>query len=238
MSFKPFFTFFALAALPLSAGAADAGWTGEASLTGSRTTGNTETTDIGLGLNLTNETDDWRQNFRATADFGRVSGANSRERYVLAYQLNHDFSDHIYFYGNSDYFNDQFGAFAEGYFIGGGAGYKIVESDPLSWDVEGGVGFRSQTSQGPLSLTEDELALRGASQLKYDLNENVSAYNNSEIQDGESNTYLWNELGLTATLAGNLAARASFRIDHNTVVPQDREPTDTVTRFGIVYTMK
>jgi putative salt-induced outer membrane protein len=59
-----------------------------------------------------------------------------------------------------------------------------------------------------------------------------------EIIWSESDTYIWNDIGLTATLAGNLAARASFRIDHHTDVPVGRENTDTITRFGLVYTMK
>lgn len=238
MKLTGFLTTVALIAVPVSASAQLAGWSGEASLTGSQTTGNTETTDVGLGLNLTKDSDLWRHNFRASADFGRVSGANTRERYVLGYQLDRDLTDRLYVYGNGDYFSDQFGAFEEGYFLGTGLGYKAVLPEPLAWDLEAGLGFRSQTTQGPLSVTEEELALRAASRLNYVLNDNVTAYNNSEVQYGASNTYLWNEVGLTATLAGNLAARASFRVDHNTDVPLGRENTDTITRFGIVYTMK
>jgi len=39
-------------AFATTAAAQDTGWSGEASLSGSKTTGNTETTDLGLGLNL------------------------------------------------------------------------------------------------------------------------------------------------------------------------------------------
>ena len=49
----------AAAILAISAGTANAqiteGWTGEASLAGSKTSGNTDTTDIGLGLKLQKE---------------------------------------------------------------------------------------------------------------------------------------------------------------------------------------
>ena len=214
------------------------GWSGEASLTGSRTTGNTETTDIGLGLNLQKATDVWKHTFKASADFGRVSGTTNRERFVLGYQIDRNLTDRLYVYGNADYFSDKFGAFEDGYFLGTGLGYNLVLPEPMAWDVEAGVGYRSQTTQGPLSVTEKEVALRGASKLKFLLNDNVSAYNNSEVIYGDSNTYLWNETGLTATLAGNLAARASFRVDHNTDVAVGREKTDTITRFGVVYTMK
>lgn len=228
------------------------GWSGEASLTGSKTTGNTETTDLGLGLNLKKESDKWRHTFRASADFGRVSGDTNKERYVLGYQLDRDLTDRLYAYGNADYFQDGFGAFKDGYFIGTGLGYKVVEPAPLGWDVEAGLGYRSQkpriaagTTQAVIDqLIEDdligrqnELAARGASKLTYDFNDAVSAYNNSEVIWSDSDTYLWNELGLTANLAGNLAARASYRIDHHTDVLPGTEKTDTITRFGIVYTM-
>ena len=46
------------------------GWVGEGSLTGSRTTGNTETTDIGLGAKLEKETDTW--NHKLKGNWGEV----------------------------------------------------------------------------------------------------------------------------------------------------------------------
>ncbi len=219
-----------------SASAQVAGFTGEASLSGSKTSGNTDTTDLGLALNLQKTSGLWRHTVKASADFGEVSDDTNKQRFVVGYQIDRDLSDRLYVYGNADYFNDKFGSYEEGYFVGTGLGYKLIEPAPLGWDVEGGVGYRSQTTQ--LGVTEKEVALRGASKAKYDVNDNVSVYNNSEVIWGDSNTYLWNETGITATLAGNLAARASFRLDHNTDVPTGTEKTDTVTRFGVVYTMK
>ena len=232
----------AAALLVITTGTAQAqiteGWTGEASLTGSKTTGNTDTTDIGLGLKLNKEADVWRHKFKALADLGRADGLTNKKRYNLGYQIDRDFNDRLYGYANADYFSDDFGAFQEGYFVGGGLGYKAILPAPISWNVEGGVGYRSQEEQGALGLTENEVALRGFSDFDYIFNDNVSLYNDTEIIYSSSDTYIWNETGITATLAGNLAARASFRVDTHSDVPLGREKTDTITRFGIVYTMK
>lgn len=225
------------------------GWSGEASLAGSKTTGNTDTTDLGLGLKLQKETDQWRHKFKALADVGKVSGDTNKKNYSLGYQIDRDVNERLYVYGNADYFSDDFGPFKQGYFLGTGLGYKAVLPEPLSWNLESGLGYRSQKSRildndiltNPLGLTSDrenELALRAFSDLDYKLNDNVSAYNDTEIIYSKSDTYIWNETGLTATLAGNLAARASFRIDTHSDVPVGTEKTDTITRFGIVYTMK
>jgi putative salt-induced outer membrane protein len=214
------------------------GWTGEAALTGSRTTGNTDTTDVGLGLNLEKSADVWRHKFKASADYGESADIKNKQRFVLGYQIDRDINERLYAYGNADYFQDDFGAFQTGYFAGGGLGYKLVLPDPLKWDVEGGLGYRSQETQGPISITENELAFRGASNIDYILNDNVSLYNNTELLYSASDTYIWNETGITAQLMGNLAARASFRIDNHSNVPVGREKTDTITRVGVVYTIK
>lgn len=220
------------------------GWSGEASLTGSKTTGNTETTDVGLGLKLKKEDGLWRHKFKALADYGKVDGAKNKQRFALGYQIDRDIYDHLYVYGNADYYKDDFGAFKQGYFLGTGLGYKAILPEPISWNLEAGLGYRSQKTQDPippallpLSVTENELALRGFSDFDWVLNDFVSAYNDTEIIYSKSDTYIWNEIGLTATLAGNLAARASFRIDNHSDVPLGRKKTDTITRFGIVYTM-
>lgn len=223
-----------------TAASAQDGWAGEASLAGSRTTGNTETTDLGLAFNIQKDGDLWRHTARGSADFGRVSGVNNKERFTLGYQLDRDLTDRLYVFGNADWYKDDFGAFETGYYLGTGLGYKVILPAPTQWDVEAGLGYRSQKTQGTIlvpSVTEDELALRGASKFKWDLNDNVSFYNNSEVLYASSDTYLWNETGITATLMGNLAARASYRIDHHTDVPVGTEKTDTITRFGVVYTI-
>lgn len=231
----------AIALLPLTAHAQIAdGWSGEASLTGSQTTGNTETTDVGLGLKLAKEGDVWRHKFNASADYGRAGGATNKQRFVLGYQIDRDITDRLYGYANADYFNDDFGAFEDGYFLGTGLGYEMILPDPISWNLEGGLGYRSQTAQsvaGVAAPTTNELAARLGSDFDWTLNESVSLYNDSELIYSESDTNIWNEFGLTATLTGRLAARASFRIDHHTDVPVGREKTDTITRFGLVYTM-
>lgn len=232
-----------------------AGWSGEASLSGSKTTGNTDTTDLGLSLNLQKESDKWRHTFNASADFGEVDDVQNKKRFTLGYQIDRDLTDRLYVYGNADWFSDDFGAFDTGYFIGTGLGYKLFQPAPLGWDVEAGVGYRSQSPRElnvPGEITQvafdardlagdfdsqNEIAARGASKITYDFNDAVSLYNNSEVIWSKSDTYLWNEIGLTANLAGNLAARASYRVDHHTDVIAPTKKTDTITRFGIVYTM-
>jgi len=217
------------------------GWSGEASANGSRTTGNTDTLDFGLGLRLQKEAGPWTHNFRANADFGEVDDQSTRERFELGYQIDRDINDRLYVFGNGDWFSDEFGPFQDGYFAGAGLGYKVILPDPIGWDLEGGAGFRSQTAQDTILLdgeTTNEFALRGHSDFDYKLNDNVAIYNDSEILWSSSDTYIWNEVGITAQLIGNLAAKASYRVDYHSNPPIGAVGTDTISRIGVVYTLK
>jgi len=221
-------------------------WSGEASANGSRTTGNTDTQDFGLGLKLQKEAGPWTHKFKANADFGEVNGVSTRERFDLGYQIERDINDRLYVYGNGDYYSDQFGAFQDGYFIGAGLGYKVILPEPIGWSLEGGAGFRSQTEQDTIAAdlsiidgdTSNEIGLRGRSDFDYKFNDNVSLYNDTEIIWSSSDTYVWNEVGITAQLIGNLAARASYRVDYHSNPPLGSVSTDTISRIGVVYTLK
>ena len=232
------------------------GWNGEASLAGSKTTGNTDTTDIGVAIKLQKETNQWRHNLYGSADFGENDDVTNKQRFTAGYKLDRNLTERLYTWGNIDYFNDDFGAFENGVFLGTGLGYKAILPAPAKWDLEVGLGYRSQSPQRPdvpgdvtqaefdlLDAEGDfdrtnELALRGASFFDYDFNDNVSLFNNSEIIYSSSDTYVWNDIGVTAQLFGNLAARASFRVDYHSDPLPGVESTDTITRVGVVYAIK
>ena len=236
----------ALFTLPAGAQIPD-GWSGEASLSGSRTSGNTETTDIGIALKVKNTEGIYRNKFKATYDLGTVDERDNKNRLFLGYQLDRDFNDQVYGFGSLNYFSDDFGAYETGYYAGGGLGYKVYLEEPLTLSFEGGLGYRNQQTrptgtQGTdgfiASLEESELAALFGSDFSYDFNEAVSFKNNTEILISDSDTYTWNDAGITAKMGDNLSAKFGIRIDHHTDVPVGRENTDTITRGTLVYKMQ
>ena len=225
------------------------GWGGEASVSGSTTSGNTSTTDVGLALHLNKTHGVWKHNFDTTYDLGKADGIDNKNRWYIGYKLDRKINDRLYAYGNANYFTDDFGGYKQGSFAGAGLGYTVFEPDPMTWTLEAGAGYRSQKLREIIvdpnnpalntpSMKQNDFALRGASKFDYKFNDAVSLFNNSEVIWSQSDTYLWNDIGVTAILAGNLAARFSFRADHHTDVPVGIEKTDTITRGSIVYTLK
>jgi putative salt-induced outer membrane protein len=217
------------------------GWSGEASISGSKTTGNTDTTDIGAAIKLAKTDGPWRHKFYTTYDLGTASGVDNKNRWTIGYQLDRQISDHLYPLGTSNYFTDDFGSVKNGSYLGAGIGFEAIKTDAMKWDLEAGAGFRSQKTRGTVlvfPVREEEIAFRGSSNFTYQFNDAVSFFNNSEITRSDSDTYIWNDTGITAQVAGNLAARFNFRVDHHSTVPFGVEQTDTITRGALVYTLQ
>ena len=89
----------ALAALGTAAYAQDAaenGWSGEGSLSAGMTTGNTETTDIGLGVDATRTMNLWKVGLKATADYGETEGEETKNRIFLGTNLDRQINARLF----------------------------------------------------------------------------------------------------------------------------------------------
>ncbi len=242
----------AIAALSLIAAPALAedeatGWTGEGSLSAGVTTGNTETTDLGLGLDIGRDFGVWKVGLQAAADFGETAGVETRNRIFLGTNLDRQINDKLFGFGAISYEKDEFSGFASRTFIGGGLGYEIFNSDTLGWTVRGGPGFKIDEIEAVLdnstipatvlvpAVTEESISALGESNWRYAFNDNVGLTNDTKALWADTSTQISNITALTAQLNGSLSARISFEARHDTNPPLGFEDTDTISRVSLVY---
>jgi putative salt-induced outer membrane protein len=235
-------SFVMLCAASTAAAQDDPGWTGEIALNGAKTTGNNDTTDVGLAFKVNKRSADWRHSLKGTTDFGRNEGSTNKRRYRLGYKIGRDLAPRVYSFANLDYYSDDFGAFKHGYYAGAGAGYSVLIDKPTLWRLEGGAGYRSQKARlqandvsGLASRKEAFISARAYSDLEHHFNERVSLTNDTELFYSDIDTFVTNEVGVTSQMFESLSLRASFRVETHTDVPEGREKTDTISRIGIVY---
>ena len=243
--FYPFCAAMVFSAVP--ALAQDGKWTGEGSFSAGYTTGNTETTDLGLGLDLARETQVWKTSLEALADFGETDGVETRNRWFLAGQLDRQINDRLYGFGRVSYEQDEFSGFDSRTFVGGGLGYEILTGERTSWSVEGGPGLKidevreivtTDADGNPQvipAMTEESFSVIGASNFAHSFNENVAFTNDTSVLYAEESTQVGNISAITADLTGALSARFSFEVRHDTNPPPGFEDTDTATRVSLVY---
>lgn len=229
--------------LPLGcAFAQDASWTGEGSFSAGVTTGNTETTDLGLGLDLSRETTLWTTTLEALADFGETDGTETKNRFFLAGQLDRQINDRLYGFGRASYEQDEFSGFETRTFVGGGLGYDVLTGPRQTWAIEGGPGLKidevRETTDGTTVIpaeTVESFSVFAASAYAFQFNDNVAFTNDTNLLYAEESTQIVNTAAITASLTDALSARFSFDVRHDTDPPLGFESTDTATRISLVY---
>lgn len=252
MTFSTMIKTASAAAMAISiAGAAAAeeatGWSGEGSLSAGVSTGNTETTDLGLGVDANRDWGVWALGLNAVADFGETEGVETKNRIFLGTNLDRQINDKLFGFGQLSYEKDEFSGFASRTFIGGGLGYEIYNSDTLGWTVRGGPGFKIDEIEASIdatavppnvltpATTEESIGAVAESNYRYAFNENVGLTNDTKVLYAQESTQLSNVIALTATLTDTLSARVSFEARHDTNPPLGFEDTDTISRVSLVY---
>lgn len=209
-------------------------WQGEGSLSAGYTTGNTETTDFGAGLKLKHNGDLWTQSGEFKADYGETDSIETKNRIAAAGQVDRIITDRLNAYGRVTYEKDEFSGFENRYFVGGGLSYDILFNAPTTWTVQGGPGYRVDEIRGT-GDREDSLGFAAGSRFAHEFNENVALSNDTDVIYSNTSTQITNSLALTFDLIGNLSARVSYDVRHDTDPPAGFESTDTATKFSMVY---
>lgn len=253
MTFSQFFKLAAFAgamtlALPAHAqDEASNGWSGEGSLSAGVTTGNTETTDLGLGIDVARALDLWTIGLQASADYGETDGAETKNRVFLGSNLDRQINDRLFGFGQLSYERDEFSGFESRAFIGGGLGYEVLTGDTTTWTVRGGPGLKIDEIEAVLdtttvpatvvtaATTEESFGATAQSNFAHAFNDNVAFTNDTSVLYAETSTQIGNISAITATLTDTLSARVSFEVRHDTDPVDGFESTDTISRVSLVY---
>lgn len=223
------------------------GWKGEGALSAGMTSGNTDTSDIGLTFDVNHVADRWDFAVQGQVDYGKQDGEESRNRVFLGTNADYDITERVFSFARASYEVDQFTGFDSRSFAGGGLGYRFFENDRLTWIVRGGPGVKVDEVKRVITTDETGAALIipaetvtsvgaiGKSKFEWAFNERVSMSDNTDVIYAEESTQLSNTLALTAQINGSLSARFSFDTRYDTNPPLGFESTDTATKIGVVY---
>jgi|GEM_PF-3198854 len=215
-------------------------WGGDITATASASTGNSDTTDIGIfgragttrGL-LTHE-------FSGGYAYATGADETTKNKAYGAYQLNRSFADGLwgldgrtYGYATVRGVFDQLGSFRHDYFAGVGLGHVIISDDRTRWTLEAGPGFRYvDANEGDSELN---IAFRAASRFNYALNDNVGFRNDTTVLWAPEDTAIINDTFLRFGLSENLDAKLGLLIEYHTNPADGNADTDTTTYAGIGY---
>jgi len=208
-------------------------WSGKGEIGASRSTGNSSETGIAVGLALERRGIDWRHKLKALADYQRSDGETTKEQFLFAYEPNYTITDGLFAFGLTQYERDHFQGFSSRISASGGLGYRVFDRPDLQLSVKTGPAWR-RTSLIPAG-TEEHLAGLGALSFEWQFAENLKLTEEASAFVEADNSTLTSLTGLSAKLNGNLSARISYGIEHETDPPAGAVKTDTLSRFTLIY---
>lgn len=205
------------------------------------TSGNSETDSINAKAGLKYEKNHLLSEANAAALYssekteidGKKKDKVSAEKYNYSAKIGYKFNPANYVFINSTYEDDRFSGYDYKTTNSLGYGRKLVTGDKVNIGIEMGPGYRYDKLEG--GATENETIFRGYAKFIYKLTGSATFQQDITLVTGSSNTNTKSVSALKAQIIGALSMKASYTVDNNSDVPDDKEKTDTETALTLVY---
>jgi putative salt-induced outer membrane protein len=197
------------------------------------TSGNTENENIKYKVIV-----DWDQSeawdYQFTSDGFRSSqaGIANAQRLYHTGSANYTINPISYVQGRVAYENDQFSGFEGQSDITVSYGRNMLQSrENMTLGLTAGVGVRRSET---VLETESEAIVRLAANYGWNLSESADFIQTFTIEAGSNSDIYRSETGIQTDILENLSLKFSVKFRHQTVVPINREKTDTETAITLV----
>lgn len=210
-------------------------WIGSAELSFVSTSGNTDSSSLGLGAELSGEFELWDQKYRARMIEVETEGEKTAESIDAGARIDRALREDMSLFGEVSYLRNRFAGIENRYAGATGVAWKVVEDAVQTLDLNAGVGY---VQEERLDIADASFATAvAASAYKYAFSErsHFSNQTNLELSLEEGDNWRGRNIaafvaGLTDIFALKLAVDVSY---FNEPVP-GFEKTDTITSAAIV----
>lgn len=209
-------------------------WKGGIELGAAMGSGNVSSQSVATAVNMLNDRKDWRHKVGASFGMIRTDGVTTREAATANYQLDYKWTPRLYNYGLFDYSRDRFGTFRERYLETIGVGYRVLQGETYSLDVEGGAALR-QSTPALTMVREDEYGGRVNTVFNWNISENFAINNTGSAFVTDARTSLENTVAMKTKITDRISGKLSFNLKHDTDVPFDTVRTSTETKATLLY---
>ncbi len=166
-------------------------------------------------------------------DFVFIDTLNQR-RWGASYQVDYALSDRLNVFARIAYDEDQFSGFDYRLFGNAGIGYFVRKSEPLTWKIDAGPGYRLS----PIDFSNEtisEFALYAASDIDWVIRDGLTFTSDIGVVWTSPTTTIEATHGLSADLWGGFVAGVSYYYRFETSPPPGNVNTDTVLRATLGY---
>jgi len=118
-------------------------------------------------------------------------------------------------------------------FVGGGLGYRIVNSEQFQWTVQAGPGYRAREDFS--GERTKEVAASLSSDLLYQFSPTVAISNDTDVIGSETVTTATNDLALTVAVSESLSLRTNLLTRYDSDPGMGVKETDNTLGAAVVF---
>ncbi len=211
------------------------GWKGSVEAGADYANGNTNKSNFRSALNLKQELQYWENTIEAKARIGKTEGVRSEETYRIKGETDYKFSQNTYVFAEGEYVNDQFSGFEYRITEALGAGHKLYDINNFRLDIKGSVGGRHTKEDTLAGKKENELILKPAAELNWDITDTLNLNQKASSIIGTDKTISHFNTSISTHLIGAFKLKLALDIEHTSKVPTGKKKTDTLTSLNLVY---
>jgi len=226
--------------LPMLAQAADdtdsanGVWSGTGTLGYTSTSGNSDSNNLNASLQVGYQVARWKHSLSIEIIQAETDNDKSADSKSALGRTEYGLDQKSYVFGQARYEDDRFSGYDYQASVVAGIGARLIDDETQLLDLSVGAGYRQLKESDSDDTVDGPI---GTSDLKYQyrFNEHVSFGETALLETGSDNTYLQSESALIARIQGNLSAKISYLVKHNTDVPDDTDKTDKITSVSLMY---
>lgn len=193
------------------------GLSGSASLSYSGKTGNSESQEFAAGARLRYAQGQWVHTLGFALNFADNAGVKTKEDTFIVYDGNYYFDDNFYGFVLGRVEKDGLASLPTDVqrdgFLGVGPGYRIVNTEQMTWRVQAGIGV-SYLEDG-VGVSTTETGYIASSRFFYAFNENIFATNDTDILKSDSALRINNDIGVNFKMTDAFSTRVSYLTEYN-----------------------
>lgn len=235
---KQLLLFFCL--LPLVVSAADdtegsaVEWKGEGELGFTSISGNSDSESLNASLALSRQIERWKHAVSLELIKSEADNTTSADSLVFRERSEYSLGERSYAFGQLRYEDDEFSGYDYQASISVGAGKRFVESGQHLFDASAGVGYRG-IKDSTTGDSDEEAIIVADAIYEYKISQTATFAQSLAVESGDENTYSESNSALKTKINGNLAAKVSYLVKHNSDVPPGIDKTDEIFTVSLVY---
>lgn len=212
------------------------GFTGSVALRGIVQSGNTDSTNIGIGADMNYAFGPNGIELQLNYAYSDDDETDSEETLLYGLEYTRDFNANVFGFakvqGSTDSAPET--VFETDTFVSVGAGYRVFNETGRQWSIQAGPGYRFAEINDIIDGDVSEGAFGVSSDYAQKLTDTVFFTNDTDVIWSESDTVIFNDLAVNVSMTDTLALRTSILTEYHTEPGTDKD-TDNTFGVSLVY---